>query len=212
MIVAVGGSFSRVPKSKTLIWLSIGLVIGVIAQIILGGITVLVGLHPLSVAAHMLVSILLLSCAVVLAVFSLRKTSPSLRPLFEYSRQLLVICLTYVVVICGTVVTAAGPHAGDQETPRLEVSIQAVTRLHSLAAWGLLLTVLYLLFVKKDRSQSLIALAITIMIQGAWGYAQYAYDVPSWMVLVHVLLATILCVFANVYWTTSIQRRLSNLR
>src|SRR5690606_11200946 len=91
VIIAVGASLLREPRSKTLIALSWSLVGGVLAQIVLGGITVLVGLHPLSVAAHMLVSCVLLSCAVILAVVSTRKQTPSLRGLFAFNRQLLVL-------------------------------------------------------------------------------------------------------------------------
>lgn len=207
VIVAVAASILRSPRSKTLVWLSFGLVAGVVAQIILGGITVLVGLHPLSVAMHMLLSLVLLSCAVVLAVVSRRREPPSLKPLFSKSKQLLVVSLTYLVVVFGTVVTAAGPHAGDEETPRLDVSIESVARIHSLSAWLLLAVVAYLIIFKKDRSQSLIALCCAILVQGAWGYAQIALDVPAWMVLVHVFFATVLFVFSNLYWTTKIYSR-----
>lgn len=208
VIVAIATSFLREPRSKTLIWLSSGLVLGVIAQIVLGGVTVLVGLNPLFVAAHMIVSCFLLSCAVVLAVASKRKESPSLTGLFTPNRQLLVLLQTFLIIILGTVVTAAGPHAGDEKVERLNVSIETVARIHSLAAWALVGTIAYLIFIKKDRTQSLLALAVIIIIQGAWGYTQYALSVPSWMVLVHVLLATIMFAVANVYWTTSVQKRL----
>src|SRR5690606_29051846 len=96
VIVCVGASFLREPRSKSLIILSSSLVAGVIAQIILGGITVLVGLHPLSVASHFLLSCLILSSAVVLAVVSLRRETPKLLPLFKLSPQLFVTALTYL--------------------------------------------------------------------------------------------------------------------
>lgn len=165
VIVAVGASFLREPKSKTLIWLSVGLVLGVIAQIILGGITVLVGLNPLSVAAHMIVSCFLLSCAVVLAVVSRRKETPSLRNLFQKNRQLLIMVLTYVVVVLGTVVTAAGPHAGDESTPRFDASVQTVARIHSASAWILVITVLFFIFRKQDRTRSLVWLLGILILQ-----------------------------------------------
>lgn len=207
VIVAVGASFLRDPKSKTLRWLSFGLVVGVIAQIVLGGITVLLDLHPLSVGAHMLLSCLLLSCAVVLAVVSRRKRPPSLKNLFAKNRQLLISVETLVVVVLGIVVTAAGPHAGDERTPRLDVSVQTVARIHSASAWLLLGTVIYLIYLKKDNTPSLKFLAGVIVIQGGWGYAQYLAGVPSWMALTHVFFATILYIMANLYWTTSIQSR-----
>lgn len=200
VIVAVAASMLRMPRSKTLVWLSWALVGGVLAQIVLGGITVLVGLHPMSVASHMLVSCVLLSFAVILAVVSKWEPTPSLRPLLNFDRNLLILALTSLVVILGTVVTAAGPHAGDDETPRLNVSIVSVARIHSLSAWLLLGAVCYLIFIKQDKARSLVALLGLILIQGAWGYAQYALEVPAWMVLVHVFFATLLFITSNVYW------------
>lgn len=207
VIVAVGASFLRDPKSKTLRWLSFGLVLGVVAQIVLGGITVLVDLHPLSVGAHMLLSCLLLSCAVILAVVSRRKQTPSLKPLFAPNRQLLILLESFLVVILGIVVTAAGPHAGDERTTRLDVSVESVARIHSISAWLFVGTVAYLIFYKKDSTRTLKWLGAVILVQGAWGYTQYFLGVPSWMVLGHVLLATILFIFANLYWSTSVQSR-----
>ncbi len=207
VIVAVLGSFFREPRSKRLIWLSLGLVLGVVAQIVLGGITVLVGLNPLFVAAHMLVSCVILSNAIILCVVSARRETPALRGLWTRHRQLLIAALTFIVVIFGTFVTAAGPHAGDQDVERLNVSVQTVARVHSLSAWVLLLVVAYFIVIKKDRTLSLLVLMGTIVVQGAWGYTQYALGVPSWMVVVHVLLAAILFSASQVYWTTSIQKR-----
>src|SRR5688500_14603495 len=53
VIAAVLGSMRRSPRRRDLVLLSCGLVAGVLAQIVLGGITVLVDLHPLAVQAHM---------------------------------------------------------------------------------------------------------------------------------------------------------------
>lgn len=202
VIVAVLGSLIRTPRSKRLIWLSLGLVFGVLAQIVLGGITVLVGLNPVFVAAHMIVSCLILSCAVILCVVSRPTSTPALRNLFRFHRQSLVSALTFLVVIFGTVVTAAGPHAGDENVERLNVSVESVARIHSLSAWLLFLTVLYLIMFKRDRTRSLIVLSGIILVQGAWGYTQYALSVPAWMVAIHVMLAAILFAAAQVYWTT----------
>jgi len=207
VIAAVAGSIFRRPRSRKLIWLSLGLVLGVIAQIVLGGITVLVDLHPLSVGAHMLLSCIILSVAIILAIVSKRKEPPKLRNLISFSRYSVVMVLTYIVVVLGIVVTAAGPHAGDQRTKRLDVSVESVARIHSISAWFLLICVLVLLFYFKDRSKPLKILAGVIVMQGAWGYAQYATGVPSWMVLGHVFLATILFVVASNYWLLSIMNR-----
>ena len=63
---AVLGSLLRVPRRRDLTWLSLGLVAGVVAQIILGAIVVIVELDPVSVIGHFLVSMVLVWIAVVL--------------------------------------------------------------------------------------------------------------------------------------------------
>ena len=66
VILAVLGSLVRVPCRRDLTWLAVGLVGGVLAQIVLGGITVLVDLNPVAVQGHMLVSLALVATAVTL--------------------------------------------------------------------------------------------------------------------------------------------------
>ena len=66
VIVAVLGSFLREPRRRDLVWLSLGLVAGVFAQAVLGGLTVLFELQPPFVMAHFLVSLVLLANALVL--------------------------------------------------------------------------------------------------------------------------------------------------
>ncbi len=66
VIAAVLGAFLRRPRRRDLLWLSGGLVAGVMGQIVLGGITVLVDLHPAAVMSHFLLSMLLLADAIVL--------------------------------------------------------------------------------------------------------------------------------------------------
>src|SRR5207237_3283416 len=66
VIVAVLGSLVRVPRRRDLTWLSVGLVVGVVAQIVLGGLVVIFGLSPPWVMAHFAVSMLLVADAVVL--------------------------------------------------------------------------------------------------------------------------------------------------
>src|SRR3954470_9260918 len=66
VILAVLGSLWRVPRRRDLVWLSVSLVLGVIAQIVLGGGSVLVDLEPPFVMAHFLLSIVLVWLAVLL--------------------------------------------------------------------------------------------------------------------------------------------------
>jgi hypothetical protein len=66
VMLAVLGSLVRTPRRRDLTWLSLGLVAGVIGQIVLGGLTVLFELRPPFVIAHFLLSMVLVWNAVVL--------------------------------------------------------------------------------------------------------------------------------------------------
>lgn len=195
------------PRYRQITWLSIGLVAGVIAQVLIGAVVVISGLHPAFNMAHYLVSILLVTTSFTLLsrVRSLRKDSRSLSE-FESvvqnrtvvstrTRQLTysVIVLLLGVLIAGTVVTGAGPHAGDETAPRFPFSIQMVTRLHSGIVWATLLCVI-VLFARIRRfpdewhslSRALEILTIALMVQGFLGYFQYIVGVPAGLVAVHV--------------------------
>jgi heme a synthase len=118
VIAAVLGSLIRLPRRRDLTWLSVGLVAGVVGQVVLGGITVLVELHPLAVQAHFLLSMVLIANAVVL----LRRAGEpdgqmrvvGIEPLANKVVWLLTV-LTTCALVTGTVVTGAGPHAGDEK-------------------------------------------------------------------------------------------------
>ena len=57
VILAVLGALVRAPRRRDLTWLALGLVAGVVGQIVLGGITVLTDLHPAAVQSHFVLSI-----------------------------------------------------------------------------------------------------------------------------------------------------------
>ena len=88
--------------------------LGIPAQALLGGITVLTGLNPWTVAAHFLLSMVLVAVATTLW---LRSREPGVgQPLLRRPFVLLVAgiaAVTAVVLVLGTVVTGSGPHSGD---------------------------------------------------------------------------------------------------
>jgi cytochrome c oxidase assembly protein subunit 15 len=132
VILAVLGSLWRQPRRRDLTWLSLGLVGGVIGQIVLGGITVLVDLHPVAVGSHMLLSQVIVGCAVVLVKRAGEPEGPRRPVVTTPSRALAwaVAVVTGLAIIAGTVVTGAGPHAGDEDVGRYDVSIADAARVH----------------------------------------------------------------------------------
>ncbi len=195
VIVAVLGAFLRRPRRRDLLWLSAGLVVGVIGQIVLGGITVLVDLHPAAVMSHFLLSMLLLADAIVLhhraglpdATVERRAVGDGL---VTFGRVLVV--LVSVVVVTGTVVTNTGPHAGDKEAKRFGFYLPEVARVHGVAVMIFLAATLGLLYVAyRTGALARLQRAITVLLvllvaQAAVGYTQYFTGVPPLLVGIHV--------------------------
>lgn len=190
--LAVLGSLRLSPRRRLLTTLSLGLVAGVLAQIIIGAIVVLTGLNPWANMAHFLVSMMLLANALVLH----RVTEvPSIsRP---ERRVVAVAVLGLVAVVTGTVVTATGPHAGDEEAVRFGFAIGSVARVHSIAVIATLASIAWLLWSSRNQTARNIAILTEKarlllglgLLQGLVGYVQYFAGVPALLVAFHVALA-----------------------
>ena len=201
VMLAVLGSVYRRPRRRDLVWLSLGLVAGVIAQIVLGGFTVRYELKPQFVMAHFLLSMVLLANAVVLHHRTGRE-EPPVRDRSEAGRELtllgrVMVAAAVLVLFLGTVVTASGPHGGDPEAERLSFFVPDVARLHGIAVMLFLgVTLFAVLRVAKGapggpaalrRGEVLLAVLVG---QAGIGYLQYFTGVPALLVGVHIAGAT----------------------
>jgi cytochrome c oxidase assembly protein subunit 15 len=176
---------------------------GVAVQAVLGGITVLTGLSPLTVAAHFLVSMVLVAAA---AYLYFRAQEPAgartlvVHPLAE--RLGWATCAVGVVVLAlGTVVTGSGPHSGDAKEPaRFGLDPRTVSWLHADAVMlfvGLVLAVWVaarLTGTGPAPARAWAAVAAVTVAQGVVGYTQYFTGLPWPVVVLHMLLATLLVV------------------
>ncbi len=202
VIAAVLGSLIRAgERRRDLVWLSAWLVIGVIANAVLGGITVLVDLHPIAVQGHLLLSM----ATIVGGTILVRRASepdgvPRTRVVTETTQRLtwMLFALVCVAIVTGTVVTGAGPHAGDENAERLDIAIPTVARIHGVTV---VLTILVALAIAwRIRSNAADRRALTNVLstwlflglmQGALGYIQYFNGVPALLVGIHVAGATL---------------------
>jgi cytochrome c oxidase assembly protein subunit 15 len=200
VIVCVLGSFLRDPRRRDLIWLSLGLVVGVIAQAVVGGLTVLFDLRPEFVMAHFLLSLVLLTDALVLvkrAGEPPTKAELAVDPVARAWSRVLVV-MTGVVVVTGTVVTATGPHGGDEEAKRFGFDISNVARIHGISVVCFLaLTVVTLAVLRRTHAATPVqnrlgAVLLIACIQAVIGYVQYFNDIPALLVGLHVAGATAL--------------------
>ncbi len=200
VVLAVLGSMRRIPNSARLTKWSLGLVAGVAAQIILGAITVLSHLSPPIVMGHFLLSMVLVWNSVVLEDIArpnnAASNAASLRTGSHY-HALAIGVATVVVIMTGTIVTASGPHGGDENVVRLGFSFPDVAKIHGSAV--VILVLLTLLLVVKARRlekclfrrRASIVLAVTLG-QAAIGYTQYFTKLPVLLVGCHIAGATLL--------------------
>jgi cytochrome c oxidase assembly protein subunit 15 len=171
---------------------------GIFGQGVLGGITVLTNLNPISVASHFILSIILIAAAQSL----LTRTRAVKIDNPKKSRYLTFhILLTFIVIAAGTLVTGAGPHAGDSESPRLDIAVELVAGIHGyLVLLLILLTIagIYKCFDNfADNTQKLLSIFLAITLaQGVVGYAQYLLGVPEGLVILHLLGSSILWIAA----------------
>jgi heme a synthase len=182
------------------------MVLGILAQALLGGVTVLTGLNPVTVMAHFLLSMLLVAVAVLAHDRSGRDPQTPVRRSPAVRRELLLgsralVGVTALTLVLGTVVTGTGPHSGDKHaTHRLPFDLREVTQLHADAVFllvGLALGLALALRVTdtppEARRRSVELLAV-VLAQGTVGYVQYATNLPIALVAVHVLGACLVWV------------------
>lgn len=179
-------------------------IVGTAIQAVLGGVTVLTGLHPATVAAHFLVSMVIIVGCVALVV---RSGDPGDRPVvLEVPRAVrgltwLLVAAAAGVVVAGVLVTGSGPHSGDAEAEnRFSFDPRTIAWLHAdlvLLFLGLLVGLLVALHVTRSttraRRPAWVLLAVAL-VQGAVGYVQYFTGLPVVLVTLHVLGAVIVWV------------------
>jgi cytochrome c oxidase assembly protein subunit 15 len=196
VILAVLMAYLIRPRRKDLILLAWSLVIGVLAQIVIGGIVVLTGLNPYANMAHFLVSIVLVTCSYALMRRSAGDArTPLLRTVPSKVRSLLLGLFVFAIaaIVTGTVVTATGPHAGDEDAIRFGFELTSVARIHSatiLTTIGLIVFLAWKsvkdadFFPIREPVQSLLFASVA---QAAIGYTQYFTGVPAALVAVHIV-------------------------
>jgi cytochrome c oxidase assembly protein subunit 15 len=179
------------PVTTRLRRLALVVFIGTLLQAPLGAITVYYHLNPWLVLTHFLLSLVVLTLGVVLAI-STRAERGETVPLRIRRLALVVAAACAVLVVTGTLSTAAGPHPGSLAVRRLG-SFQPAVWLHvrATAVFGLSFAVL-LVWLWRRRSAYLggaVVLLALLAAQMTVGEIQYRTRLPWWLVLVHVTLA-----------------------
>jgi cytochrome c oxidase assembly protein subunit 15 len=181
--------------------------LGIPAQAVLGGFTVLTHLNPWLVALHFLLSMVLIAVTLVLWT-RLRERpdgrAPTAGPAAGTLAALTVLATAATLVI-GTVVTGSGPHAGDKvggKVHRTGLNVASMAQLHADAVMVLIgLTVGLVVLLGAVSAQARVRRAAAVLLavelaQGVIGYTQYFLHVPPLLVGLHMLGACLVWIAA----------------
>ncbi|WP_346774822.1 COX15/CtaA family protein [Cellulomonas sp. IC4_254] len=206
--VAVIVWFDR-DRSRSYRWLGFAPLAGVVLQALIGGVVVLLHLHPAWVSLHFMVSMALVAASTLLAHRSREGDGPRIPVVGPWSRRLAPVlgALLVLVLALGVVTTGAGPHSGDEEVGyRIAVDPYLMARVHAASVWlftGLLVVLLWL----NRRGPRLLRRRGWVMVglvalQGVIGYVQVSTDLPILLVMLHMLGAALLAAGTTRYLLT----------
>ena len=199
-----------------------GLLAGIPAQALVGGVVVLTNLNPWWVAGHFIVSSIMVAVATLLVVriAAERRAGRAGVPLVDGATTVrsraaawAAFALTWAAVYLGTVVTGTGPHSGDPGSPRHEFDPLLVTRIHVIPVYLLLAAALVLFFTVRraagaSRLQraAVLRLLLALVFQAAVGYTQHFTGLPIGVVLLHMLGSALLVASATEAWDRQVAR------
>ncbi|MEW1953670.1 COX15/CtaA family protein [Terrabacter sp. NPDC080008] len=195
---------TRWPDRRRLQWAAIGVLAGIPAQAVLGGISVLTGLNPWTVMGHFLLSMVLVALSAIVVRGARDDVSaPGELVVHPLARRLAFVtsALGATVLVLGTVVTGSGPHSGDAERPaRTGFDPRMVSWLHADAVMlfcGLVVATLVAVRIAahtEEARRAWTTVLVVTLAQGVIGYVQYFTQLPELLVLVHMLGASLLVV------------------
>jgi heme a synthase len=184
---------------RILVILTLAQLLGIVAQAVLGGITVLTNLHPIPVAGHFILSILLITVAATLHFLVTAEPLGVRRELWRLIQA--ITAIAFIVIILGTIVTGSGPHAGDEQARRFGFDPRLMSWLHADAVillLGLVIAVLIAMRLTEShpllQRRGLILFGVALA-QGIIGYIQYFTGLPELVVGAHLLGACLFWVY-----------------
>jgi cytochrome c oxidase assembly protein subunit 15 len=202
------------PYRRGPVLLALGLFLGIPAQAVIGGITVLTKLNPWVVMLHLMCSLAMVGAAMLLVVRVREGDAPPRSELALPLRRLSQALLALVLVISylGAVVTGSGPHAGDLEAKRTGLDPDRMSQLHADGVFLLVgLTVALLVAVHAAGAPAAVRRSAAVLLgvevaQAVIGFLQFFTGLPAALVAAHMLGATVL-VAAAVHLVLSTRTR-----
>ncbi|MGE5690716.1 MAG: COX15/CtaA family protein [Pseudomonadota bacterium] len=209
------GAWRTATLPRWVTWVAGLTFLGTIGQAPLGMVTIYSDLHPLLVLSHFVLALVVLAGAVVVAVEALgheRGWARPALPRWVRPASLVLAASCGVLVVTGTLSTAAGPHSGGADIRRFGNLVDAVyVHVRATAVFGVLLAAL-LAWVWRSRAAvpGIVRVGATLLVvllaQMAVGEIQWRSALPWGVVLVHVGLAAAIwgltVLLATVLWRT----------
>jgi cytochrome c oxidase assembly protein subunit 15 len=204
-VAGVVAAWRERPRRRATVKLAVLVFLGIPAQGVIGGITVLTDLNPWVVGMHFLVSIGLIAAAYALWRRAGESDEKPVDLVVRPMRQLawLTAAASLAVIAAGVVVTGSGPHAGDEDAKRTGLDPATVSQVHADLVFLLLgLTVALCLALRAvNAPPAAVKAAVTLLVvelaQGAIGFVQYFTHLPVILVGVHML-------GAGLVWTATL--------
>ncbi len=167
-----------------------------VAQIPLGGVTVLTGLHPVAVMSHFLLAIITLGLAVAVALEARRHETGAVAPLVPLVVRrlgLVMLLAGTVLIVTGAISTASGPHPGANTDVRRLFTVEGTVYVHvrATAVYGIVFAIVIAALVRRRATaprllMSAAGLLVLLAGQMVVGEVQYRQGLPWWQVLIHV--------------------------
>ncbi len=175
----------------------------VVANAIAGGITVLAGLNPWIVAMHFVLAIALLTTTTLTwhRVHENAQAAPAAAGASARRLSWILVAITFVLIVVGTLVTGSGPHSGDSaEVKRMPLDWTAVTIVHGLLGSAVLvLAVVLWVMLRREPGTSIarlrtVVFIAVVIVQGAIGVTQALDALPALLVAIHLFGAALVWV------------------
>lgn len=198
-IVTFALVFRMRKNRRDFFWLTLLIGLGIPAQAVIGGISVLMQLNPYVVGLHFIVSIVMIVLSTVLVFRVYNGNAPRTWILSPSGLSLprivwLAAVFQIVTIILGILTTGSGPHAGDADAPRNGLDGGILQSLHSYPAYVAVgLTLLAIAMASRahqlaERYALLMLLAVNVA-QIVVGIVQSRTGLPPLLVGIHMLLA-----------------------
>jgi heme a synthase len=196
------------PRDRRYLRLALAMPLGVAVQAVIGGLTVRLDLVWWSVAIHLLASTVMVWLATLLVHSVPRDGTPAVAPVPGTLRTWLYVqtALLAGLLVTGTMVTGAGPHGGDPETPRLGIPVETMAHVHAAFLYTFLGSLVLLGFWLRSQHafpppwRRYRILVAVVLAQGTIGFVQFWTGVPELLVCLHVLGAMTVIIATGSLW------------